>query len=282
MKLWFPWSRQRPAPAPAPPGDQREDRIAALLGAAGRIRYYRRRGLEPFDTNLSPPERLAVMPLVELEYFLRNPEDFYNWGTIVNPLRPLESPLANPGRVAVLEVGFRQSSTVQVFTGARLAELQLFDPETLAGPVNKLRTMASAAGKGRFLLPSLRNGIIPFTGLKYGFLSAEDRALFTKAFRAPVFEQFRGFSNELLAAECESHDGLHLLPENAIFETTPSGELLATCLSSPEYTLIRLATDLFGRLETGPCACGRTGLRLYGAKPKGAGETLEVYAAAAR
>src|SRR5258708_21222025 len=80
LKFLFRWTSPRPAPAPAPRRDECDARLAELLCAAGRIRYYRRRGLQPFETNLSPSAMLARMPRVELEYFLRNPEGLYDWG----------------------------------------------------------------------------------------------------------------------------------------------------------------------------------------------------------
>ena len=38
-----------------------------------------------------------------------------------------------------------------------------------------------------------------------------DRKLFWGAFGVPVFEQYLGLRNELLAAECDAHCGLHVV-----------------------------------------------------------------------
>ena len=62
-------------------------------------------------------------------------------------------------------------------------------------------------------------------------LSSEQRDRLWDAFHVPVFEQIIGDRGELLAAECEAHDGLHL--ESQSFR--PAGL----------------------PLETAPCGCGR-------------------------
>jgi hypothetical protein len=61
-----------------------------------------------------------------------------------------------------------------------------------------------------------------------------------QAFRVPVFEQIIGRAGELLAAECDAHDGLHVL--------------------SPKL-------DVEGkRIDVSPCACGRKTSRLMPAE----------------
>ena len=67
-------------------------------------------------------------------------------------------------------------------------------------------------------------------------LTLEQRDRLWQAFRVPVFEQIIGDRGQLLAAECEAHDGLHV--ELASFR--PSG---LACV-------------------TAPCACGRKTPRL--------------------
>ncbi|MCC6391706.1 MAG: hypothetical protein IT167_13995 [Bryobacterales bacterium] len=144
-------------------------------------------------------------------------------------------------------------------------ELEEFAPESLAGPASRLRSLAEAVMEGRMKVGSLRSAVIAFTGLRHGCLRQEDRDLLWKAFQAPVFEQFRGFSQELLAWECEAHDGLHIQGDNAIFEMAPrDSELLLTCLSCPEYTLLRVGTEMTARVVKRPCGCGEASPRLMG------------------
>ena len=44
-------------------------------------------------------------------------------------------------------------------------------------------------------------------------LTAADREFFWKTFGVPVFEQLLSTGNELIAMECDAHDGLHLVGE---------------------------------------------------------------------
>lgn len=85
-----------------------------------------------------------------------------------------------------------------------------------------------------------------------------------------MFEQFRGFSQELLAWECEAHDGLHIQGENAIFEVGRDGELVLTALGCEEYSLLRVGIEMTARMEAGVCGCGNLAPRLVGLRPVGA------------
>jgi hypothetical protein len=255
MRFVFRW-RSNKAAAPA---DECGDRLRDILSVARRTRYYRQRRMA------GSTQGLARVPRVEMNYFISNPEDFYNWGAPVRPLRMLDCPLRRVGKTAVLTNRFLQSNMVRGFDYAKAGELASFSPESLAGPIDKLRAVAEAVLCNRLSLRSLRHAVIPFTGLKHGSLSQEDRDLFWRAFQVPVFEQFRGFSNELLAWECEAHNGLHIVVENAIFETQAQGaasELLVTCLNCTEYTVLRLATELVATIDSAPCGCGHTAPRI--------------------
>ena len=74
----------------------------------------------------------------------------------------------------------------------------------------------------------------------------------------------------MLAWECEAHQGLHIANDNVIFEPSPEGDLLVTCLSSTEYTLIKLATEMSGRMDNTVCGCNLETPRLVevGLKPQ--------------
>lgn len=267
MKLILRWSAFRPDPA-----RERLDRLRQVLRAASAAHYYRRRAV-----SVPPPgrsssaalllDRLRELPVVPAGDFLRNPEDFYNWETprkrrLKPKPRRLESPLPGLGRTAILEPGFEESPSRRVLAGREETGLADFRPESLAGPAPHLLALAGAALAGRVALPTLRYAVVAFTGLKHGCLREEDRDLLWDAFGLPVFEQFRGFGRELLAWECEAHDGLHVAGRNAIFEAAPGAPLIVTCLDSPDYALARLATDMTARLDTTPCPCGEASPRL--------------------
>lgn len=89
--------------------------------------------------------------------------------------------------------------------------------------------------------------------------------LFWRVFEAPVFEQLLGLAGELMAWECEAHDGLHIRTEEAVFELVPEGgepELLMTSLVNLRQPTLRLATGLTASIENSCCACGKPGPRL--------------------
>lgn len=213
------------------------------------------------------PRTLHTVPRVELDDFLSNPVEFYNWHHRLRPMRPLECPLGSIGRTALLADGFEETECTRTFTCLSLEELEEYEPDSIAGPVWRLKNLAELALAGRLRLDSLRGALLVFTGLKHGCLKAQDRDLLWRAFQVPVFEQFRGFSQELLAWECEAHDGLHIHADNAIFELPRDGELLLTGLACEEYSLLRVGTELTGRLCSTPCGCGNPSERLLEVRP---------------
>ncbi|MBI4903445.1 MAG: hypothetical protein HY820_07415 [Acidobacteria bacterium] len=210
-------------------------------------------------------EWLERIPRLEMHQFLSNPSDFYNWNHAPRPLRTLECPLGNIGRTAVLSAGFTEEPHIRCFPHHTLDDLEDFEPDSLAGPGPRLRLLAELILEGRLRLPSVKAAVIAFTGLKHGCLRPEDRDLFWQAFQVPVFEQFLGFSRELLAWECEAHDGLHIAEDNAVVETAPrTGELLLTCLACDEYSLLRLGSEMTARIVKSACGCGMDTPRLMG------------------
>ena len=91
--------------------------------------------------------------------------------------------------------------------------------------------MRAATGEAR--LPRGCRRLIVCTPLGSELLSLSDRNLLWRVFELPVFEHIVSNSGELLAAECDAHDGLHVV----------SGTIAPT-------------------LDAGPCGCGWRGPRL--------------------
>jgi hypothetical protein len=81
--------------------------------------------------------------------------------------------------------------------------------------------------------------------------------------------QFRGFHGELLAAECEAHDGLHIDPLAALFEDTREG-LLVTSLGNHRYPVLRLISGFRATIEHRSCDCGLETPRLLNLAHAGA------------
>jgi hypothetical protein len=254
-----------------PPRSTRLSKLDQVLEMAAQSGYYRRRRIALPESAPAGEQSLSTyleaLPRVELKTFLSHPVEFYNWNHSPRPLRPLECPLRHTGRTALLSDGFEEVTATQTFAYHTFDELEDFQPDSLAGPVNRLLGLAEAVLAGRLHLNSLTSAIVVFSGLKHGCLKNEDRDLLWRAFQLPVFEQFRGFSMELLAWECEAHDGLHINADNAIFENARDGELLLTCLDSPEYAVLRVGTEMSAEIVMEPCGCGQTAPRLVGLRP---------------
>jgi hypothetical protein len=128
----------------------------------------------------------------------------------------LVTPWEGNVRMAVLKPWFRVGSGGRVFMEPAAAALRRFAPGALAGPVPALRELARMVVDGEAALAPLEFGVLAFTGPSQEPLTAADRELFWRAFQAPIFEQCRGPHGELLAYECEAHEGLHLVRESAI------------------------------------------------------------------
>ena len=113
-------------------------------------------------------------------------------------------PMDPEPRTAILAGGFQETKDVRVFPGGWNDSAERFQPASIAGPPGELRRLSRRA-------VSLENSLIVFTYEGQSGLSLEDREMFWKAFGVPVFEQYLGPRNELLAMECDAHSGLHVV-----------------------------------------------------------------------
>lgn len=99
------------------------------------------------------------------------------------------------------------------------------------------------------------------TSLDEGLLAPIDRDGLWLRYGLPMFEHLVGMDGALLAWECESHSGLHVVEENVVFELV-QGELLLTSLTDLAQPTIQLRTGWSARIETEVCDCARPGRRL--------------------
>lgn len=147
-------------------------------------------------------------------------------------------PIAPVPRTAVLVPWFGKdrfgSRPVRTFAGGWGGEAAAFQPAAIAGTYEQFSVL------DRESVPSLTHALIVLNRPGDQRLTEEDRDRLWRSFRVPVFEQVIGKSGELLAAECEAHDGLHVessrLPINH------------------EY------------VDASPCPCGRKTPRIGGAR----------------
>ncbi|HBY60534.1 MAG TPA: hypothetical protein DEH78_11985 [Solibacterales bacterium] len=207
----------------------------------------------------SQGEALACFPRVERQWIADHPAEFSNPFERRLRLPRLLAGFAAPTRVAVFGLTVEMSPLVQCFSDAGDPGLAAFRPEALAGPLETLRTMARRKDQG------LRQAIIVFRTLEEGLLTDPERDELWRAFELPVLEQLRGPGGELLAAECDAHQGLHLDDREAISEldeTRTPPELMRTSLINMHQPAIRVALGFSLRLDPQPCPCGKPGPRV--------------------
>ncbi len=119
-----------------------------------------------------------------------------------------------------------------MFAGGWSPEAARFAPAAIAATREQLLKLAED--------PAVRltHAVIALARPGEILLTDADRDLLWRRFRVPVFEQIIGTDGEVLAAECEAHDGLHVED------------------SSREWAEFKV--------ETAPCACGKSTPRLLG------------------
>lgn len=144
-------------------------------------------------------------------------------------------PLPRIPRVALLRSGLDYGRSVRYFDESApdfIQRLAQFRPESLAGSFDQLMRIARAnilrALDIRALVVLAAAGSTP--------LSTAERDELWRRFGAPVFEQQLNSDGELIATECEAHDGLHIVQTSA--------------------ALAGVA------LDDSPCACGKTTSRI--------------------
>jgi hypothetical protein len=139
-------------------------------------------------------------------------------------------PMNPTTRTAILSPGFQETKLVRVFPHGWNEEAARFKPSSIAGPVEQLRRLTK-------LDLRLRHAVIVFTYGGEAALCDDDRDIFWEAFGVPVFEQYLGRGNELLAVECDAHTGLHLVGD---FETLNGSRKGCAC-GSPNPCLPKRA-----------------------------------------
>jgi len=142
---------------------------------------------------------------------------------------PFAYPVPPAPRTAVLVSWFRPallpSQPVRLFPQGWGAEATRFEPSAVAATVEQCRRLCGV------LIPSLTHALVVLERPGWPRLTEPDRDLFWRAFRVPVFEQIIGPSGQLLAGECEAHEGLHI-----------------------EAPGLRLAAEI---VDSAACPCGR-------------------------
>ena len=127
-------------------------------------------------------------------------------------MEAFEYPIAAVPRTAVLVPWFKSKAfadvlrprPVRIFRDGWGSDVAAFAPAAIAGTWEQWQALL------RVSLPSLTHAVIVLWRPGQERLGEADRDRLWDVFRVPVFEQVIGKSGELLASECEAHDGLHL------------------------------------------------------------------------
>lgn len=242
---------------------QRIQLRTAFRNAMANTRHYRASAEMLSQLEFSEPATwLARLPKVELVDFLKFSTRFDNEKPPRARKRTFQHPSLSRPRTALLAEGFRFSMRYHRIDDYRNPRLARIKPESIAGPLDTLRALARGIESGNLWIPKLRHSVVAFAGLLEGPISEEDLDLFWNVFKVPVHEQFYGFGGELLAWECEAHQGLHINSKNAVFEEGSRAELLVSLIGNPYQPVFRLVSGLSGKLVDERCACGRTGPRI--------------------
>lgn len=161
------------------------------------------------------------------------------------PAQEIQGPWQARLRVAVLAPWFPVKGRARVFERVSVPALRRYRTEAVAGPVDVLRWLAELLLGSAEPLPSLKYGVIALTGNGHPSLTESDRDLFWRAFQVPVFEQFRAPEGQLLASECDAHNGLHVCS-----------------LALLDHPALKFTTNVESIISHEPCACGQTSPRL--------------------
>ena len=156
-------------------------------------------------------------------------------------MESFQYPISPAPRTAVLAPWFHRppkdkgkDRLVRIFADGWGGDAAAFEPAAIAA------TFEQICALDRQTVPSLTHALIVLGRPGGERLAEENRERLWRIFRVPVFEQIIGKSGELLAAECEAHDGLHVESPRLPIES--------------EY------------VDATPCPCGRKTPRIGGSQ----------------
>lgn len=210
----------------------------------------------------------SIVP-VSLDEYWAHPRSFQH------PQRPArlaraQYPLEPAPRLAIVAGGFVENQNTLCFPHGWCHSLRDFRPEAIAGPVSAMRRLATSVFNRGAHFPHLKRPILVYSGFGFSgveLLTDEDRELLWKAFHVPIYEQFLGLGKEVLATECDAHQGMHWELSRALVQKSIDQELIVTSLVNLASPIPKLATGLHADLSFEPCPCGHTGPRLMALRP---------------
>jgi hypothetical protein len=186
-------------------------------------------------------------------------------------LQPFEFPLKFSGRIAMLDGGFELTARkgapqVRECMTSDLPALLKFAPEALVAPLDAALWLADRKLRGLGDLPSLQFALVVTTRIDDTPLAEHHRELLWAAFQVPIFEQLRAWDGTVIARECEVHDGIHVVAEEAVLQIHDE-ELLVTLLAASSTPTVRVRTGWNAELEQSHCECGQETPRIRNVAP---------------
>ena len=135
-------------------------------------------------------------------------------------------------RVALLRANLGHRRPVRYFDDRShdfFERIAAFRPEAFAGSLDQLLRIGRDLKQDVLRAFEIRS-IVVFAAVDGNALTSDQRDELWGLFQAPAFEQRLSHEGELVAAECEAHEGLHILgafnadaPDGAILDLTPCG-----------------------------------------------------------
>ena len=190
------------------------------------------------------------------------------------PKRELPFPAAPHLRIAQLGKVATFNGVV-AFPDECASDLESFAPQMLVAPAGALIAAAYSIFNGNLALDSVDSAVFALVPIGDAPVTPPDRDVIWRAFRVPIYELYVDCESNLLAAECEAHNGWHLRSPNVQFFIA-GDELFLHRQTEP----VAIRTGLTANCTDGRCACGDTAPLLRGVR-KHIGERPRARAAGA-
>ncbi len=238
------WVRSLAGPGFGAPSQTREEKREALEKRLRRLSYYQR----------SNP--MAATPLGELL------DRRSRWE--IPQARPLRAGFQAPVKsdaITIVGAPLEAGRGVTVLPAKQWQKLHLSRTRLLAATPPVLRQVVACVECSLMALPKLCEAIVVLNTVEQGILQPGEREMLWRCFGLPVYEQWLGLEGELLAWECEAHQGLHVKEEVLDWEVR-DGQILATSLVARKRVTRNLETGWAADIDVRPCVCGESGVRL--------------------
>jgi hypothetical protein len=178
------------------------------------------------------------------------------WKPAGRPTRRLAefvSPVQPVPRTVVLEPGFAETKRVKVFGQGWDESAARTRPAVIAAPVADLIRLARR-WESQWERPT--HFLVVLSRTDTGLATVAERDMLWDAFGLPVFEQVLDGSNQLLAYECDAHEGLHVRRAGLRLSGCFQADSLCGCgdpaprllvLPEPAYAMVHRAGEDFAR-----------------------------------